>query len=181
MEVIMKHAMATCVLGAVGLCIASGCTRARAPAEGTETLPSTPSSPALAVPAIPSDTPSSPDDASVAASEPSKLIAFYFHRTVRCHSCLAIEDLARRAIEAGFIEALGEGRLEWRPLNLDEAENAHFEKDFELTTQSLVLATVRKGETIAWKNLTDVWKLLDNPAEFERYVRDEVAKRLAGP
>jgi hypothetical protein len=162
---IMKYALAACALGAVGLCVALGCTRDPSPPDGT-------------VPAVRTDAASAPAGQSVAGAEPSKVIAFYFHRTVRCQSCLAIEDISRQAIEAGFIDALGDGRLEWRPLNLDEAENAHFEKDFELTTQSLVLATIQGAKVIEWRNLKDVWKLLDNPVELERYVHDEVAKYL---
>ena len=147
---IMKCALLKCAATAFGLAVLLGCSRG----------------------------PSPPAGQSVAGAEPSKVVAFYFHRTVRCQSCLAIEDISRQAIEAGFIDALGEGKLEWRPLNLDESENAHFEKDFELTTQSLVLARIQGAKTIEWKNLKDVWKLLENPFALERYVHDEVAGYL---
>lgn len=173
-----KHAVAACVLGVAGLVLSPGCTRGRSPADGVANLDSAPSAPAAGVSAARSEAKPAPAGESVASPAPSKVIAYYFHRTLRCHSCLAIEKLAWQAIEAGFIDAMGEGKLEWRPMNLDQAGNAHFEKDFELTTQSLVLAKVRSGETIEWKNLADVWDLLDDPAAFERYVRDEVAKYL---
>ena len=162
---IMKCALLKCAATAFGVAVLLGCNRDPSPPAGT-------------VPAVPTDALSTPGCQSVAGAQPSKVIAFYFHRTVRCQSCLAIEDISRQAIEAGFIDALGEGKLEWRPLNLDEAENAHFEKDFELTTQSLVLARIEGVKTIQWKNLKDVWKLLDNPVGLERYVHDEVAGYL---
>lgn len=112
------------------------------------------------------------------AREPQRVIAYYFHRTARCPSCLAIEDFSWRAIEAGCLDALGEGRLEWRPTNVDEPENRHFQEDFRLVTQSLVLARVKGEAVIEWKNLTRVWELLDNPGAFEEYVQREVAAYL---
>lgn len=125
-----------------------------------------------------------PPEASAAAASPAatptpeRVIAYYFHRTIRCPSCLAIEDLSRRTIEAHFTDALGEGRLEWRPTNVDEPENRHFEEDFALVTQSLVLAKTQGDAVREWKNLARVWDLLDDPGAFEEYVRREVAAYL---
>jgi hypothetical protein len=41
-----------------------------------------------------------------------KVIAYYFHRTMRCPTCLSIEKQAREAIEIAYSEELRSGKLE---------------------------------------------------------------------
>lgn len=103
------------------------------------------------------------------------VVAFYFHRTVRCHSCLEIEEWARQAIEMHFAGELTGGLIEWRPVNIDKPGNEHFEKDYELTTQSLVLVRMRDGQPAEWKNLKSVWELLGDCARMTEYVRSEMS------
>ena len=124
-------------------------------------------------------TPSSADHKPSTPSS-TKVIAYYFHRTVRCHTCLAIEDLSRQTIENIFGEELGEGRIEWRPVNIEQKGNEHFEDDFKLKNQSLVLVQVVDGKEGAWKNLTSVWDLIGNPEAFIKYVQEELSKHLRG-
>ncbi len=108
----------------------------------------------------------------------SKVIAYYFHRTVRCPTCLAIEDLSRQTIESVFGEQLAEGRIEWRPVNIEQKGNEHFEDDFELKNQSLVLVKLEGGKQADWKNLTSVWDLIQDHEKFVQYVREETSKYL---
>ncbi len=108
----------------------------------------------------------------------SKVIAYYFHRTVRCHTCLAIENLSKQTIENLFGEQLAEGRIEWRPVNIEQKGNEHFEDDYKLTTQSLVLVKLVDGKQADWKNLTSVWDLIDNHEKFVKYVQEELSRYI---
>ena len=126
-----------------------------------------------------STTPSSADQKPSSPSS-TTFIAYYFHRTVRCHTCLAIEDLSRQTIENMFGEELAEGRIEWRPVNIEQKGNGHFEDDFKLKNQSLVLVQVVDGKEGAWKNLTSVWDLIGNQEAFIKYVQEELSKYLRG-
>ena len=108
------------------------------------------------------------------------VVAFYFHRSVRCHSCLQIEEWAKQAIEIHFARELSGGLIEWRPINIEESGNEHFEKDYALTGQSLVLVRMRDGQPVEWKNLKSVWELLGDYARFTEYVRTELSSFLGG-
>ncbi len=119
---------------------------------------------------------SGPPAAAGASAASSKVIAYYFHRTVRCHTCLAIEDLSRQTIENLFGEQLAEGRIEWRPVNIEQKGNEHFEDDYKLMNQSLVLVKLADGKQADWKNLTKVWDLIDNHEAFVNYVQEELSK-----
>lgn len=108
-----------------------------------------------------------------------KVIAYYFYGNVRCPSCKKIEAYSQEAIQGGFAAPLKDGRLEWRPINVDEPGNEHFLKDFQIYTKSLVIVDTINGKQKQWKNLPKVWELLYNKDGFIKYVRDEVNTYLA--
>lgn len=111
---------------------------------------------------------SSPSQASaeaaptLAASEP-KVIAYYFHLTVRCTTCRTIDR----------------GRLEWQVVNVELPENEHFVKDYQLFTKSVVLVHIANGKQQSHKTLNDVWELVGDKARFQAYVDKEVRGYLA--
>lgn len=107
-------------------------------------------------------------------SQNSKVIAYYFHGTFRCTTCRAIEHYSHEAIQTYFAEELGNGSLEFRPVNIEEPENKHFIQDYQLVTRSLVLSLVSDGKETKWKNLADVWELVRDKEKFFQYVKDEV-------
>ena len=108
----------------------------------------------------------------------SKVIVYYLHTTVRCANCLRIESYAASAVTGGFAGPLSEGRLEWKVLNVDDPPNAHFVKDYQLFTKSVVISEVKDGKEVRWKRLDKVWDLLGDQQAFERYVKDEVKAYL---
>ena len=111
-------------------------------------------------------------------SQNSKLIAYYFHGTFRCSTCRTIEQYSHDAIQTYFAKELGNGTLEFRPVNIEEPENKHFIQDYQLVTRSLVLSLMSDGKETKWKNLPDVWKLVRDKDKFFQYVKDEVDKFL---
>jgi len=108
----------------------------------------------------------------------SKVIAYYFHGTFRCSTCRTIEQYSLEAIQTYFAKELGSGKLEFRPVNIEEPENKHFIQDYQLVTRSLVLSLMSDGKETKWKNLPDVWKLVRDKDKFFQYVKDEVEKFL---
>jgi len=110
--------------------------------------------------------------------KPPKVIAYYFHATFRCITCRTIEAFSREAIEQGFAQALKDGKLDFRVVNVEERENRHFIQDYRLFTRSLILVKMRDGKQAEWKNLSRVWELVGRKDAFLRYVRDEVRAYL---
>ena len=107
-------------------------------------------------------------------SKNSKVIAYYFHGTFRCSTCRSIEQYSHDAIQKYFAKELQNGKLEFRPVNVEEPENKHFIQDYQLVTRSLVLSLVSDGKETKWKNLPDVWKIVRDKDKFFQYVKDEV-------
>jgi hypothetical protein len=88
--------------------------------------------------------------------------------------------LTQKAVEEGFAGELADGQMQWRVINIDDPQNKHFEDDYRLQAQSVVLSEVRTGKETRWKNLEKVWDLLDDDAGFVRYVQDEIRAMSKG-
>ena len=107
-----------------------------------------------------------------------KVVAYYFHGNVRCMTCRTIEAYAKEAIDTGFPEALKDDRLEWQVINTDESANEHFVRDFQLVTRSVVIEEIADGKRTRWKNLQQVWELVQNKGAFLTYIQDETRAYL---
>ena len=106
------------------------------------------------------------------------IIAYYFHRTMRCPSCIAIEANAADAIENNFKEQLANERLVWLPVNLGNSGGEAFEKEFDITISTLVLAKIQNGKYTEYKKLEKVWELLGDTEAFSQYIVNEINKYL---
>jgi len=73
---------------------------------------------------------------------------------------------------------LKSGRLVWNALNIEEAQNRHFVKDYSLYTKSLIISERNGEKEIRWKNLDKVWQLLRNQEKFFSYVEGEIKKYM---
>lgn len=104
----------------------------------------------------------------------ARVVAYYFHVTVRCKTCRTIEAYSKEAIEKGFPAELENGAVEWKPVNVQLSENRHYIQDYRLFTRSLVLVKLRDGKQVGWRNLERVWELVGNKPEFEKYVQANV-------
>ena len=119
-------------------------------------------------------------DAAPAATAPQhQVVAYYFHNTQRCETCLKIEQLSEAALREQFAAAFDSGALEWRTVNMEEPPNEHFVHDYQLVASSLVFVDLRDGAQRDWINMEEVWQLIhDDEAEFKRYVADQARKYL---
>ena len=145
-----------------------GARPAQSPVPPNATAPQTGQAPATPPPASATNTPAA-----------AKVVAYYFHGNVRCMTCRAIESYASEAVESRFAEALKDGRLEWRVVNVEDPGQGHFVQDFQLSTRSVVLERLVNGKRQEWKNLQRVWELVrGDKAGFLKYIQDETGAYL---
>ena len=120
-----------------------------------------------------------PPASSENATAVAKVVSYYFHGNVRCTTCRTIEAYAKEAVEMGFADAVKDGRLEWRVVNVEAPGNDHFVQDFKISTRSVVLERIANGKHQEWKNLQRVWELVRGDKEdFLKYVQDETRAYL---
>ncbi len=105
---------------------------------------------------------------------------YYFYTTMRCRSCVLIEEYTKAAVEKNFTQQIKDGRILIKTLNIDEEQNKHFIQDYKLYTKSVIVSDGRDGKELRWKNLEQVWMLLKDQNKFEDYIKTEVESYLKG-
>lgn len=106
------------------------------------------------------------------------VVAFYFHGRVRCGPCSLIEQYTQEAIQTHFKEELKNKKLAFKSINVEQPENRHFIEDFKLYSRGVVIAKLKDGKTVEWKNLPGVWQNIRNKNAFESYIKAEIEKYM---
>lgn len=104
----------------------------------------------------------------------AKVMAYYFHGSFRCPTCMNMEKYSREAIDSNFKDALASGMLEFKVVNIEERGNEHFVNDYKLYTKTLILSMIKDGKEVKSKNLDKIWELARNKQKFIDYVTGEV-------
>ena len=107
-------------------------------------------------------------------SQNSKVIAYYCHGTFRCSTCRTIEKYSHDAIYQYFPKELSTGKLEFKPVNVEEGETRHYIQDYQLFSKSLIIVLYKDDKQVKWKNLKEVWIHAGDKEKFFQYVKDEV-------
>jgi len=100
---------------------------------------------------------------------------YYFHPTARCESCINIENFTKELITTKYTTPLA---MKYVALNIEDAENEHFKKDFNLKFSSVVIAKTKKGEIEKYKNLDSIWTYSENKFKFFNYADREIQSFL---
>lgn len=108
----------------------------------------------------------------------TQVIAYYFHGTTRCETCLKIEKFARETIERRFPVEITTKQMVFKSVNYDLKENAHFLHDYKLPCPSLVVARQKSGKDEKWKLLDKTWEHIGNLPKFNEYVIGEIEKLM---
>ena len=58
-------------------------------------------------------------------------------------------------------------------VNLDLPENEHYAQDFQITFNTVVVAEIRDGKPLRWKNLSDIWGFSQDETSFRQYLASE--------
>lgn len=74
-----------------------------------------------------------------------KLQIYYFHSTNRCATCNSIETAVREVVESNFREQLASGIVNFKTINVDEAENKVLAKKYEAAGAALHFVQIENG------------------------------------
>lgn len=110
-----------------------------------------------------------------------ELIVYYMDMGKDCTTCLNLETYTHEALQAGFPEELGSGRIQWRTVDVDDPKNEHFIADFRLYTKSVVLVREDEGAPARYENLSRIWELVYDKDAYMAYIRKSVRTFLDMP
>lgn len=82
----------------------------------------------------------------VTTDQASKIEVIDFYGTHRCVTCEAIEANAKYTIDNFFQEAVKEGKLEFKTINVDDEKNYDMAEKFEATGTALFINVIKDGK-----------------------------------
>ncbi len=106
--------------------------------------------------------------------EAAEFIVSYLYMNRRCATCKKLEENASEAVSTGFAEQLANGSLVWRIANFEEEPNKHLAAKYGLYTQALIVSQIQDGKEVRWKNLNEIWPLVNNKDGFVSYVQSQI-------
>jgi len=65
------------------------------------------------------------------------LKVIYFHSTMRCPSCLKIENYTKETVTSKFKAEMDSGLIEFSEINVDKTENERYIEQYQLKTPGL--------------------------------------------
>jgi hypothetical protein len=115
------------------------------------------------------------DGPATSAQGPERVVAYYFHGTIRCVICLEIERIAHDTLEDRFMDELAAGTLQWQSIDYDVDEHRHYQDDYQLSMPSLVLVRLQGDVEHDWTVLEDTWTYIsEGEAALAQYVAGTV-------
>lgn len=106
------------------------------------------------------------------------VLVYYFYDSVRCQTCHKIERLTKETLEESYAKQFADGKLIWKPINVDEPGNEHYLADYGIMSKSVVVSELKDGKQVRWSNLNRVWELIKDDGAFKKYIHDGVAEIL---
>jgi len=106
-----------------------------------------------------------------------KVEVYYFHATMRCPTCLAVEEQTRKALDDSFSDDLKSGVIQLKVLNLEDKENKALTEKFEIGWSSLILYVPENGKSV---NLTEdaFANARSHPEEFRAELEKKIRELL---
>jgi hypothetical protein len=96
---------------------------------------------------------------------------YYFHPSARCESCINIENFAKELIETKFNK---NPEIKFIALNIEDAQNQHFRKDYDLKFSSIILSKIKDSKEEKFKNLDSIWTYSSDKVGFIKYMNSEI-------
>ena len=109
---------------------------------------------------------------------PDSIVVYYFHGNRRCRTCMGIQRAIQTTITERFAAETASGALVFREMNIDEPDNAHFVKDFGLSSSSMIVVAKSGDKTVKWENCSQVWPLAHRETELAAYTEKQIRSYL---
>jgi hypothetical protein len=103
-----------------------------------------------------------------------KVVVYYFHFTHRCATCLAVEENARKAVEALFPNEVKAGEYSFASLNLDEATTKEIADKLGIGGQTLIVVRGDKKIDITGS----AWMAANDPDKMKAEIKSGIDKIL---
>jgi hypothetical protein len=118
----------------------------------------------------------SPGTKQNAVDSKARLEVIYFHGTIRCPACNAVENGAKSLLSESYKAQLDSGVIVFRELNFEDARNKVLADKFKISYSTLLI--VKKGELKSDFTYTAFKYAPTEPKEYKLLLKAEIEKYL---
>ena len=112
------------------------------------------------------------------AGQTDKIEVVHFHATRQCWSCITVGKYTLAAIKEKFPQEYQSGKIVFRDVNVDLAENREIVGKYQARGSSLFVNAISKDKD-SIEEETTVWRLVNNQEKFTDYFGNKL-KTLLG-
>jgi hypothetical protein len=112
-----------------------------------------------------------------AAPADAKVTVYYFHRTLRCISCLTIEKMAQDTLRQAYRRELAGGTVRWQ--SVDYWRDAALARRFGVESPTLVVTVNNHGKIASYRRLDDTWGLKGDSKAFHAMLVSAVNEAMS--
>lgn len=103
-----------------------------------------------------------------------RVVAMYFHRTVRCPTCQKMGSYTEEAMKTGFAQQIKDGTVQFHFVNFQDESNSALTKGYKVSGPTLIVAKIAGNKVAEYKNLTEMWTKVRDKQAFLDYVQSNV-------
>ena len=104
----------------------------------------------------------------------SNVTVYYFHFTRRCSTCMAVEENAKKAVEALYPDKVKSGEYSFTAINLDDASSKEVAKKLSVGGQTLLVVRGDKKIDIT----SAAWLSAHDPDKMKVEIKSGIEKVL---
>lgn len=120
---------------------------------------------------------STPVVKTILPSGSQKIEVFAFHATQRCISCINVSKFVKSIIDEKFVSEVNLGKIVFKEINIDMADNRQLTKDYQVTGSSLFITVTKDGQTFKEED-TDVWRYVPYETKLKSYFEAKLKSLL---
>ncbi len=102
-----------------------------------------------------------------------KVEVFYFHGTLRCPSCVALERYSRETVEEYFADELAEGKIVFREINVELPENKEVAEKFAARGSSLFTNAIYDDKDHIEEEVS-IWRFIGDEVRFKENLKNKI-------
>jgi len=105
----------------------------------------------------------------IAKVDSNTIQVYYFHGSIRCHTCVSVDENTHQYLKDFFPEEMGKGQIIFQSINIDENERLDLIKKHEIYGQTLLFI---KGDQVVDETEDAFQYVTTNPEKWKSIVEN---------
>ncbi len=96
---------------------------------------------------------------------------YYFHGSIRCHTCVSVDENTHQYLKDLFPQKIDEGDIIYKSINIDENERPDLVEKYQIYAQTLLFI---KGDKVIDETEDAFQYVTTNPEKWKQIIEDRI-------